>query len=133
MHRRLLSLARDRRLALAATILSGLLAGLLTIGQASALSRLVDGVFLGGQALGEASGVLRLILVFIALRALLAWGSEVGASAVAVGVKNDLRARLYAKILQLGPAYTRAEVLRRYPDALDLEPMPEASTTEAMK
>jgi ATP-binding cassette subfamily C protein CydCD len=109
VHRRLLSLARDRRLALAATILSGLLAGLLTIGQASALSRLVDGVFLGGQALGEASGVLRLILVFIALRALLAWGSEVGASAVAVGVKNDLRARLYAKILQLGPAYTRAE------------------------
>jgi hypothetical protein len=27
------------------------------------------------------------------------------------------------------PAYTRAEVLRRHPDALDLEPMPEASST----
>jgi ATP-binding cassette subfamily C protein CydCD len=109
MHRRLLTLARDSRLALAATILSGLLAGLLTIGLAFALSRLVDGVFLGGQGLADVAGLLRLLLVLIGLRALLAWAGEVSAGAVAVRVKNDLRERLFSKILQLGPAYTRQE------------------------
>ena len=109
MHRRLLSLARDSRSALAATILTGLLAGLLTILQADALSRLVDGVFLGGQGLAAEIGLLRLLLVLIGLRALLTWAGEASAAAVAVRVKDDLRRRLFAKILQLGPAYTRAE------------------------
>ena len=38
---------------------------------------------------------------------------------------------LPAKVIETyhHPAATRAEVLRRYPDALDLEPMPEASST----
>ena len=109
MHRRLLTLARDSRLALAATILTELLAGWLTIGQADALSRLVDGVFLGGLGLAGVTVLLRLLLVLIGLRALLAWAGEVSAGAVAVRVKNDLRERLFSKILQLGPAYTRQE------------------------
>ena len=109
MTRRLLTLARDNRLALAATVLSGLLAGLLTIGQASALSKVVDGVFLGGQALPNVVGLLRLLLIIVFLRALLIWGSEVSANAVAVRVKSDLRQRLFEKILRLGPAYTRGE------------------------
>jgi ATP-binding cassette subfamily C protein CydCD len=107
--RRLLELARDSRLALAVTILSGLLTGLLTIGQAAGLSRLVDEVFLGGQLLSDGAGLLRLLLFIVCLRALLAWGSEVSANAVAVRVKSDLRRRLFDKILNLGPAYTRGE------------------------
>ena len=51
--RRLLALVRDSRLALVATILAGFLAGLLIIGQASALSQVVDGVFIGGQGLTD--------------------------------------------------------------------------------
>ncbi len=109
MLRRLLSLARDSRLALGATILSGLLTGLLTIVQAASLSRLVDGVFLGGQSLPDVAGLLRLLLLIVLLRALLAWGSEVSANAVAVRVKNGLRQRLFDKLLHLGPAYTRGE------------------------
>jgi ATP-binding cassette subfamily C protein CydCD len=109
MTRRLLALARDSRLALAATILSGLLASLLTIGQASALSRVVSRVFLGGQTLPDITGLLQLILLLIFLRACLVWGSEVSANAVAVRVKSDLRQRLFDKIMRLGPAYTRAE------------------------
>ena len=109
MQRRLLSLARDSRLALAATILTGFLAGLLTIGQASALSQVVERVFLGGQGVAGVSGLLEVILLIIFLRAVLAWGNEVSANAVAVRVKEDLRRRLFDKILRLGPAYTHAE------------------------
>ncbi|GAB4503134.1 MAG: hypothetical protein Fur0043_01260 [Anaerolineales bacterium] len=108
-NRRLLTLARDARLSLALTILSGLLAGLLTIWQAWLLSRAVDGVFLGGRTLTQVWGFLRWMLFAIAGRALLAWLNEVSANAVAVRVKTDLRERLFAHIQRLGPAYTRAE------------------------
>ncbi|MEW6092603.1 MAG: thiol reductant ABC exporter subunit CydD, partial [Chloroflexota bacterium] len=91
------------------TILSGLLAGWLTIGQARGLSLVVDGVFLGGQGWLEVRGLLLILLGVIGLRALLAWLTEVSASAVAVRVKNDLRGRLFAKIERLGPAFVRGE------------------------
>ncbi len=106
---RLLSLARDSRFALGVVILFGLLTGLLTIWQAAGLSRLVNGVFLLGWHLADVAGIFQLLFLIIALRALLAWGSEVGATAVAVRVKNDLRRHLFEKIMQLGPAYTRGE------------------------
>ena len=106
---RLLSLARDSRLALGVAILSGLLTGLLTIGQAAGLSRIVNGVLLLGQDLTDVAGLLQLLLLIVFLRAFLAWGSEVSATAVAIRVKSDLRQRLFDKILCLGPAYTRSE------------------------
>jgi ATP-binding cassette subfamily C protein CydCD len=109
MHRRLLSLTHDSRSALLLTILSGFLAGLLTIAQAYLLSSTVNGVFLEGQTLGQVSGWLRLILLVIAGRAFLTWFNEVGANAVAVRIKTDLRERLFHHILQLGPAYTRGQ------------------------
>jgi ATP-binding cassette subfamily C protein CydCD len=107
--RRLLNLARDSRLALAATILTGFLAGLLTIGQASALSQVIDRVFMSGQTLTDLTALLKIIIIIVLFRALLAWVGEVSANAVAVHVKNDLRQRLFNKILSLGPAYTRQE------------------------
>ena len=109
MQRRLLNLARGSRPALVVTILAGFLAGLLTIGQALFVSRVVDRVFLGGQGLAGVLGLLRAILGIIFLRAALAWVSEISANAVAVRVTADLRMRLFEKILQLGPAYTRTE------------------------
>ena len=109
MTRRLLALARDSRLALATTILAGFLAGLLIIGQASALSQAVARVFLGGQTLADVSGLLQLILLIVFIRAVLAWCSEISANVVAVRVKSDLRQRLFDKILRLGPAFTRGE------------------------
>ncbi len=109
MHRRLLSLARAARLALGLTILAGLLTGWLAIAQAHGLSLLVDAVFLGGADLQAVTGLLGFLLAVICLRALLAWGGESAAGAVAVRVKRDLRARLFDKLLALGPAYTRGE------------------------
>ncbi len=109
MHSRLLRLARDTRLSLFFTVLSGLLAGLLTIGQAWLLSSTVNGVFLEGQTLAQVTDWLRTLLGIIAGRAALAWVNEVSANAVAVHVKTNLRKRLFAHIQALGPAYTRGE------------------------
>jgi ATP-binding cassette, subfamily C, bacterial CydCD len=109
MHRRLLSLTRDSRPALLLTVLSGFLAGLLTIAQAYLLSSTVHGVFLEGQTLAQVSHWLRLILIVIAGRALLTWVNEVSANVVAVKIKTDLRERLFSHILKLGPAYTRGQ------------------------
>ena len=109
MHRRLLSLTRDTRFPLLLTILSGFLAGLLTIGQAYLVSGTVNGVFLEGQTLANVFPWLRLILLIIAGRALLHWVNEVSANSVAVKIRTELRERLFNHILQLGPAYTRAQ------------------------
>jgi ATP-binding cassette subfamily C protein CydCD len=109
MHRRLLTLTRDTRLPLLLTVLSGLLAGLLTISQAYLVSSTVNGVFLEGQTLAQVFHWLRLILFVIAGRALLTWVNEVSANAVAVKIKTDLRERLFNHILNLGPAYTRGQ------------------------
>ncbi|HLO30569.1 MAG TPA: thiol reductant ABC exporter subunit CydD [Anaerolineales bacterium] len=109
MHQRLLSLTRDSRTALLATVLSGLLIGVLTIGQAYLVSSTVNGVFLEGRTLAQAAGWLRLILVVIGGRALLTWVNEVSANTVAVKIKSELRERLFSHILSLGPAYTRGQ------------------------
>ncbi len=109
MHRRLLSLARDSRLPLSLTVLSGLLAGLLTIWQAWLLSSVVNAVFLQGQSLAQVTRPLFIILVAISGRALLTWLNEIFANAVAVKIKTDLRERLFAHILKLGPAYSRGQ------------------------
>ncbi len=109
MNRRLLTLTRDARLPLLSTILSGLLAGFLTIGQAWLLSRVIGAVFLEGQSLAQVMSPLTLILAIIGGRAFLSWLNEVSASAVAVRIKTDLRQRLFAHILRLGPAYSRGQ------------------------
>jgi len=109
MHRRLLALARDSRIALTLTILTGLLAGFLTIWQAWLLSSMVNAVFLGSNIFAQVWPWLQLILVIIAARAALAWINEASANAVAVRVKTDLRDRLFAHILRLGPAFSRGQ------------------------
>src|SRR5215212_118128 len=109
MHRRLLSLTRDSRTPLTLTVLSGFLAGLLTIGQAYLLSSTINGVFLQGQTLAQVAHWLQLILLVIAGRAFFTWLNEVSANLVAVRIKSDLRERLFNHIVALGPAYTRGE------------------------
>lgn len=106
---RLLRLAREARLALLLTVLSGLTAGLLTIGQSYLISVTVDGVYLENETLHQAWGWMQLLLIVIAARGLLTWLNEVSANAVAVRVKSDLRQRLFAHILALGPAYSRGQ------------------------
>jgi ATP-binding cassette subfamily C protein CydCD len=107
MHRRLLTLTRDSRFYLTLTILSGLVAGFLTIWQAHLLSSVINNVFLEKQTLAQVMSLLIFILLAISGRAFLSWLSEVSANAVAVKIKTDLREKLFAHILKLGPAFSK--------------------------
>lgn len=107
MFRRLLKLARSNRLAMILTFLFGWLGGLAAILQAWLLSRSIDGVFLGGLRLLDVSGLLKLMLVVIFLRALTTWVSERFASSLALRIKSDLRTRLVQHLASLNPAYTQ--------------------------
>ncbi len=109
MHRRLLQLTRDTRTSLTLTVLSGFFAGLLTIWQAWLLSSIVNNVYMQKQSLAQVVGLLQLMLIAISGRAFLSWVNEISANVVAVKIKTDLRNRLFAHILKLGPAYSRGQ------------------------
>ena len=69
----------------------------------------INNVFLQGQTLAQVMGLLQLMLIAIGGRAVLTWLNEISANAVAVKIKTDLRNRLFAHILKLGPAYARGQ------------------------
>ena len=106
---RLLRLAQKSRLWLALTISLGFFSGLLTIGQAQFISRIVSRVFLDQEGLTEVWGLMQLTLVFFTLRALLSWLSSVSAKTIAVQVKGRVRTLLLNHLEKLGPAFTRKE------------------------
>jgi ATP-binding cassette subfamily C protein CydD len=91
------------------TVALGLLATAATIAQLVFLSKVVERVFLEGQDLGEVSDLLLLLLGASLLRSGLLWGREVCVQRGAVRVKAELRERLFAHVLRLGPSYTRGE------------------------
>src|SRR5205085_7556755 len=97
------------RTSLAAAILLGILAAVLIIVQAFFLSRIISGVFLGGQAVQQVWGDVLVLLGVIAVRGMLAWGSEVTASRVGTHARTGLHERLVAHLFPLGPAYVRGE------------------------
>jgi ATP-binding cassette subfamily C protein CydD len=87
--------------------------GLLGIGAAIAqmlyLSEIVSGVFLAKADLSAVWPLLVLLLGASAVRAALNGARELVARHAAIRVKSTLRARLFAHLLQLGPAYSRGE------------------------
>jgi len=106
---RLLQQARPARVDLAWTVALGLVGGVTIVGQAYLLSQGVSLVFLNREPFEAVLPFLVGFLVLSLLRAGLTWGSEVAANAVASRVKQDLRQRLAAHLLALGPAYARGE------------------------
>ncbi|MBN1305284.1 MAG: thiol reductant ABC exporter subunit CydD [Anaerolineales bacterium] len=109
MHRRLLALSRSTICGLTITILTGLLIGILVVGQAWYLSLVVDGTFLGGGQPGKTNAWMLTLIFIITVRALLTWVNEISASAIAIKIKTRLRQQLLRQIIKLGPAYTRGE------------------------
>jgi ABC-type transport system involved in cytochrome bd biosynthesis fused ATPase/permease subunit len=88
MHRRLISLAKSIPVPLIVTIAASFLAGILTIGQAWTLSRVINDVFLNQLVLEDVWPAMQLLLSIMAGRALLSWVSDFAAGAVAIRVKN---------------------------------------------
>ena len=107
--RRLLTFARRERLGLVLTVTFGALSGVLIVLAARVLAAAVSGVFLGGLALVDVWPLLLALAIIAVARALLLWVGDVTANRVATRVKSDLRERLTAHLLALGPAYTRDE------------------------
>ena len=109
LDRRLLEQLRSVRACLFLTVVLSLLAGLMLVLQAFYLSQTVSRVFLDGQGLREVRSLLVALGIVAVVRAMALWGGEVAAHYVAGRVKTDLRERLFAHLIALGPAYTRRE------------------------
>ena len=86
MKKELFQQLKHARGALALTITFGVLGATVMILQMALLSKAVSPVFLAHAGL--------------------AWGREVAVQQGAIRVKSDLRERLFARLLQLGPAYS---------------------------
>ncbi len=90
-------------------ILLGVLGAAATIAQMTFLSKVVSQVFLGGGGLGEVGGLLFLFLGAALARSALLWLRELVAQRGAIRAKSELRQRLFAHLLRLGPAYAGGE------------------------
>jgi thiol reductant ABC exporter CydD subunit len=107
--KRLVGQAATVRRDLAWTVGLGLLTGVVLVVQARVLSQVVGGVFLDRRSLAGVAPLLCLWTLLSLARAGSTWGGEVAAQRAAGRVKSDLRERLAAHVLALGPAYTRGE------------------------
>jgi ATP-binding cassette subfamily C protein CydD len=106
---RLLQQAKSSRTALGLTIALGFVGGIFTVLQAWMLSRVIDGVFLGGADLRASVPLLGLLLLLFLLKAGSLWGSQIAAKQVALNIKTSLREKIYAHLQKLGPLYVRGE------------------------
>ncbi|MCB0163145.1 MAG: thiol reductant ABC exporter subunit CydD, partial [Anaerolineae bacterium] len=109
MDKRLLGEARLARFAFIATVSLSLFGGLLIIGQAFLLSRIINRIFLDEATRSDVSGLFVVLLGVIGLRALNQAGIQIVTAEVAIRVKQALRQRLTTHLFRLGPAYTQQE------------------------
>ncbi len=75
LDRRLLRGARAARADLALTVGLGLLAGIVLVGQARVLSRVIGQAFLDGRSLPDLAPLLVVLVALALVRAALAWAS----------------------------------------------------------
>ncbi|HZU67505.1 MAG TPA: thiol reductant ABC exporter subunit CydD [Ktedonobacteraceae bacterium] len=109
MNKTLFRYIRHARATLILTIIFGLLGTGAIIVQMALLSKVVNSVFLLHQGLTQITWLLLLLLASIIVRAGLVWIREITAQRCAIRVKSELRRRLFAHLLQLGPAYSKGE------------------------
>ena len=102
--RRLLRVARAAVAYLGVTVLLGLLAAGLAIGQAALLADAISSAFLGGAGLDALGGTLAALALVLAARAVMAWAQEASAHRAAAAVKTRLRAAILERGVQLRAA-----------------------------
>ncbi len=100
---------KGNRLAVLFSILTALLATAAVLIQADLTSRIIAGIFLGGETLTEESTRLVLLLLVIIARAFFTFGNEVSAHAIARGIKTSLRISLFDHLFELGPSAVQSE------------------------
>ncbi|MBN1218333.1 MAG: thiol reductant ABC exporter subunit CydD [Anaerolineae bacterium] len=109
VNRRLVQQTRLAQFDFLLTVILNLLGGILLVGQAYYLSQVINRVFLEQHTLAEVQSLLLMFFGLSLLRAAFTWGSEVTAQRLAGQVKNNLRNRLTAHLLALGPTYAHGE------------------------
>ena len=107
--RRLWQEARATLLPILLTVLLHSLTGLVTVGSAFLLSRVVDAVFMQGQTRAAVQPLLLALLALILVRAALTAGAELVAGRLALRIKTSLRQRLFHRLLELGPVHSSGE------------------------
>jgi len=103
--RRLLASGRLAIVALAAAIALGALGAALAVVQAWLLARSISGAVLGSAGLPDLSPSLAALAAVLIARALLSWVAEIVAQRISGVVKSDLRRRLLARAVALGPRW----------------------------
>lgn len=109
MDKRLLAEARAARRSFILTVGLSLLQGLIVIAQAYTLSLIINAVFLDRKTLTNVSENLLILFVLISIRMGIHYGSVITASHIAILVKSELRRRLMAHLIALGPTYLHNE------------------------
>ena len=109
MDRELFRQVRPARKFLGLAVAVGLLVTFATIAQMTFLSEVVSRAFLGNQGLGRVGGLLFFLVGAVLVRAGLVWVREVVSQRGAILVKTELRERLFAHLMKLGPAFTKNE------------------------
>jgi thiol reductant ABC exporter CydD subunit len=107
--RRLLEYARATRGFLVLSVVIGLASAACVIAQAGALAVTISRAFLDGAELAALRTPLAVLVAAVAGRAVLAWAQEAAAHRSAATVKSQLRARLLAHAVRLGPAWLSTE------------------------
>ena len=102
---RLARYASATKVYLALAVVLGVTLTGLVIAQASLLSAIIAGVFLGGETLPMVWPAMASLLAVFVARALVVWAGEAAGELAAVRVKSQLRLQLTHKLLALGPAF----------------------------
>ncbi|GAA0575373.1 thiol reductant ABC exporter subunit CydD [Actinomadura livida] len=106
---RLLKYARTTRIFLLSSVVLGTATAGLIIAQATLLAGMLTRAFLGGASLADLRTPMLLLLAVVAGRTLVAWLQEVAAHRSSAAVKSQLRGRLLAHSLLLGPRWLAGE------------------------
>ncbi|GAA1841528.1 thiol reductant ABC exporter subunit CydD [Actinomadura bangladeshensis] len=106
---RLLTYARTTRVFLLSSVALGTATAGLIIAQATLLADMLARAFLGGASLADLRTPLLLLLAVVLARTLVAWLQEVAAHRSSAAVKSQLRGRLLARALGLGPRWLSGE------------------------
>ncbi len=109
MHRRILREAAAGRALLVATVLLAVGGGLAVVAQAVLMAEIIASAFLGGAGLEQLSPLLLALALVAVVRAALAYLRQAAADTFSRRVRKDIRSRLFAHILALGPAYATGE------------------------
>ncbi|MGW9208359.1 thiol reductant ABC exporter subunit CydD [Embleya sp. NPDC055664] len=106
---RLLTHARATRGFLALTVVLGTAGAGLVLVQAALLARVIVAAFEEGAGVGDLWPELGLLAGVIAARSAISWLTEVVAHRTSAAVKSQLRSRLLAHVVRLGPAWLNRE------------------------